>query len=102
MTAYESKVTRLTDTGSARFLVEFIGDNGESVSVECAPPPGVDEPTREEIVEEARKLASAAGGKDAPAAQSATYAAPAAGLMRPPAETEARIHTSDGRDRGTE
>lgn len=102
--SFESKVTRLSDTGAPRFLVEFIGDNGENVAIECAPPASAgDEPSREEIVEEARRLArnlsEPRSGSDG---GETTYASSASGLSRPPAETEASTHTSEGRDQGFE
>lgn len=100
MSSFESKVTRLSDTGSPRFRVEFIGDNGEWVEVECAAPSADEEPSREEIVEEARRLAREAAG---PAGRTASAPTDAAhGMMRPPHETEGRTHGSEGRDQGTE
>lgn len=103
MSSFESKVTRLTDTGSPRFRVEFIGDNGESVAVECAPRFEGEEPSREEVVEEARRLArDVAEPDDRPAVSEPTRASDAGGLMRSLDEREARTHTSEGRDHGTE
>ncbi len=105
MPSFESRVVRLNDTGVPRFRVEFIGDNGDSVSVDCASPQAEgDEPSREQIVAEARRIACSLDDRDTTGddpARTATAQAPE-GLMRPVEQTEARTHTSDGRDRGTE
>ena len=66
MARFESRVTRHSDTPTPRYRVDFIGDTGESVSVECDAP-GVEGPAaRDEVVEAARRLARAVVD-DAPA-----------------------------------
>jgi hypothetical protein len=105
MPSFESRVVRLNDTGVPRFRVEFIGDNGDSVSVDCASPQAEgDEPSREQIVAEARRIARSLDEPDAAGGDASRTAAEPTpgGLMRPVEQTEARTHTSDGRDRGTE
>lgn len=104
MPSFESRVVRLNDTGVARFRVEFIGDNGDSVSVECASPqPEGNEPSREQIVAEARRVARSLDEAEGPSGESErTVAGPMTGLSRPVEQTEARTHSSNGRDRGTE
>lgn len=104
MPSFESRVVRLNDTGVPRFRVEFIGDNGDSVSVECASPqPEGDEPSREQIVAEARRVARSLGEPDGASGEpERTLAGPTTGLSRPADQTEARTHSSEGRDRGTE
>jgi len=102
--AFESKVTRLSDTGAPRFRVEFIGDHGEAVEVECAPPASDGEPSREEILELARQIARQVGGDSNASTppDQPTHVGAGGGLTRPFGETEDRTHTSDGRDLGTE
>lgn len=101
MSRFESKVTRHADTAVPRYRVDFIGEGGESISVECAVPDEGDAPHRDEIVEAARRLLrSAADGRDG-AGDERTAVPPAGGLSRPVEQTEDRIHVSDGRDRGT-
>ena len=105
MTSFESRVIRLNDTGIPRFRVEFIGDHGDSVSVECAPPqPDGDDPSREQIIAEARRVAGSLSGVDNPRDTPERTVAESApiGLTRPVEQTEARVHTSEGRDKGTE
>jgi hypothetical protein len=103
MPSFESRVTRLNDMGSSRFRVEFIGDKGESVAVECvAPQTDGGEPSREQVIEAARRLAREVAEPGREAAPERTVASVASGLSRPVDETEARTHSSEGRDRGTE
>lgn len=101
MPSFESRVTRLSDTGAVRFRVEFIGDKGESVAVEClAPHPDGEEPSRDELVDNARRIAAevaAARGSR----ESGTAAGASDGLTRPVEDTEAKTHSSEGRDWGT-
>lgn len=102
MPAFENRVVRLNDAGAPRYRVEFIGDQGQSVAVEClAPQSDGEEPSRDEIIEQARKLAGEAAdpGEETPAR---TYVGATTGLSRPVDETEGRTHSSEGRDRGTE
>ena len=104
MPSFESRVVRLNDTGVTRFRVEFIGDNGDNISVECASPQAEgDEPSREQIVAEARRVARSLGEPNGFAKEpDPTEAGPTTGLSRPADQTEARTHSSEGRDRGTE
>jgi hypothetical protein len=55
MAKFEAIVTRHTDTPLPRYRVDFIGDDGDSVSVECSVRAGHD-PSREQVVDEARHL----------------------------------------------
>ena len=103
MSSFESRVIRLNDTGAPRFRVEFIGDKGESVAVECATPESEgDEPSREQVIDEARRVAREVAEQDRDETPGRTVASMATGLSRPVEETEARTHSSEGRDRGTE
>jgi hypothetical protein len=66
MARFESRVTRHSDTPTPRYRVDFIGETGESVSVECDAPGAEGPAAREEVVEAARRLARAVVD-DAPA-----------------------------------
>lgn len=79
MARFESRVTRHSDTPTPRYRVDFIGDTGESISVECDAPGAEGPAARDEVVEAARRLARAVVD-DAPAT------APAGGGWSHPAE----------------
>ena len=82
MARFESRVTRHSDTPTPRYRVDFIGDTGESISVECDAPGAEGPAARDEVVEAARRLARAVVD-DAPAT------APADGDWAHPAGPEA-------------
>lgn len=101
MPRFESKVTRHTDSPSPHYRVDFIGEEGETISVECRMPPDGQEPSRDAVIDRARQMLRAAWG-DGDGPQERTTASSANGLSRPPEETEDRTHVSDGRDLGTQ
>lgn len=101
MPRFENKVTRHADSPSPHYRVDFSGEEGETISVECRMPQDGRKPSRDEVIDEARRLLRAASG-DANDSQQETIASPANGLTRPIEETEDRTHVSDGRDFGTQ
>ncbi len=71
---YETHVSRLSDTESARFEVRFIGD-GESVTVECVgPEPDGEGHEREDVVRSAIAVLRRIVDADAAATPSAADA----------------------------
>lgn len=105
MAQFEPHVVRHSDAATPHYSVRFIGDTGESVTVECRIAANEGEPGRDEIIEAAyeivSRLADQSAGTERRRASSVTMASPGSGLSRPIEETEARTHTSEGCDRGT-
>lgn len=105
MAQFEPHVIHHSDAATPHYSVQFIGDAGENVTVECRLAAREDAYGRDEVIEAAyeivSRVASQGTGDERRTTSHETIASPAGGLSRPVGETEARTHTSEGADRGT-
>ncbi|APH70418.1 hypothetical protein [Aquibium oceanicum] len=105
MAQFEPHVIHHSDAANPQYSVQFIGDAGESVTVECRLSAREEAYSRDDVVEAAYEIVSRLGrqatGQERRMTASETVASRDAGLSRPVGETEARTHTSEGADRGT-
>ena len=105
MARFEPHVIHHSDAATPHYSVQFIGDAGESVTVECHISSDAGEPAREDIIEAAyeivSRLSGQATGEERRRTSSETVARTGSGLSRAVDQPEAETHTSEGQDRGT-
>jgi hypothetical protein len=105
MSTFAPQVVRHGDAATPHYSVRFLGNDGESVTVEFRLERREGEADRAAIVEAARevveRLAREASGGLRRQTPRITHATPGDGLSRRVDETEAQTHGSEGRDAGT-
>jgi hypothetical protein len=106
MPTFEPHVIQHSDAATPHYSVRFLGNDGESVTVEFRlEARGGADPDRPAIIDAARevvaRLASEAQGDLPRRTPQQTVATSGDGLSRRAGETEAKTHSSEGRDTGT-
>lgn len=105
MAQFEPHVIHHSDAATPHYTIRFIGDAGESVTVECHIDSRGGDPDRNDVIaaayEVVTRVASQASGTERRRTPAETFASPSSGLSRPVDEPEGATHTSEGRDRGT-